>query len=63
MAQIRIEEKRGGLAWLWIIVALIIAALILWYIFAGGRSATTTPAADSLQTGAVPLAASAVRLT
>ncbi len=54
MAQIRIEEKRGGLGWLWVIVALIVVGLVLWYIFAGGATTPTTPASDTLQTGAVP---------
>jgi hypothetical protein len=33
MAQIRIEQKRGGLGWLWLIIALIIIAIIAWFIF------------------------------
>jgi hypothetical protein len=57
MAQIRIEEKRGGLGWLWVIVALVVVGLILWYIFAGGSTAPVTPASDTLQTGALGTAA------
>ena len=41
MAQIRVEEKRSGLGWLWSVLALIIAAALVWY-FLTNRS--TLPA-------------------
>jgi hypothetical protein len=33
MAQIRIEQRRSGLGWLWLIIVLIIIAIIAWFIF------------------------------
>jgi hypothetical protein len=54
MAQIRVEQKRSGLGWLWAILALIAAAALVWYLMASGRttveSGGTVPA-DSLRTG------------
>ncbi|HEY9517342.1 MAG TPA: hypothetical protein VIQ74_16905 [Gemmatimonadaceae bacterium] len=44
MAQLRIEQKRGGLGWLWLIIALVLAAIIAWFIAVGGRETTPTPA-------------------
>ena len=53
MAQIRVVEKRGGLAWLWSVLALIIAAVLVWY-FMGHRitasTGETAPAAAPAQT-------------
>lgn len=31
MAQIRVVEKKGGLAWLWVLIALILVAALVWY--------------------------------
>jgi ABC-type polysaccharide/polyol phosphate export permease len=42
MAQIRIEQRRSGLGWLWLIIALIIVAVIVWFL-ATGAWRTTTP--------------------
>lgn len=41
MAEIRVEPKRGGLGWVWLIIALIVLALLAWY-FLGNRDATVT---------------------
>jgi hypothetical protein len=41
MAEIRVEPKRGGLGWVWLIIALIVVALLVWY-FMGNRDAVTT---------------------
>jgi len=32
MAQIRVVEKKGGLAWLWVLIALILVAALIWYV-------------------------------
>ena len=48
MAEIRIERKRRGLGWLWLLLALIIVAVLAWYFLYPGRT-TTAPA-----TGAPP---------
>jgi hypothetical protein len=52
MAEIRVQEKRGGLGWLWMLLLLLLVALAVWY-FMGTRDAdgtvepapATTPAA------------------
>lgn len=44
MAQIRIEQRRSGLGWLWLVIALIIVAVIVWFLATGGWKATTAPA-------------------
>jgi hypothetical protein len=38
MAQIRVVEKRGGLAWLWSLIALLIAAALVWYFLSDRRA-------------------------
>jgi ABC-type polysaccharide/polyol phosphate export permease len=42
MAQIRIEQKRSSLGWLWVIIALIIIGVIIWYLLGRGTAATET---------------------
>jgi hypothetical protein len=46
MAEIKVEPKRGGLGWLWAIIALVLIAAIAWYFMNDGTTtpATTTPA-------------------
>jgi hypothetical protein len=53
MAEIKVEPKRGGMGWLWAIIALVLLAVAAWY-FMNSRSApaTTTPA-DSVRTSMV----------
>jgi hypothetical protein len=51
MAEIRIERKRRGLGWLWLLLALIICAALAWYFLSSGRSAA--PAAAPATTGAL----------
>jgi hypothetical protein len=46
MAQIRIQPKRSGLGWLWLIIVLIIIAIIAWFLFVP-RSPTPLPARPS----------------
>jgi hypothetical protein len=54
MAQIRVEQKRSGLGWLWAIIALLAAAALVWFLVASGRttigSEGSTPG-DTLRTG------------
>ena len=40
MAQIRIERKRSTLGWLWVIIALIIVGVLVWYLLGRGTAAT-----------------------
>lgn len=44
MAQIRIEQRRSGLGWLWLIIALIIVAVIVWFLATGAWRTNTAPA-------------------
>ena len=59
MAQIRIEERRGGLGWLWAAVALLLLALAAWWFLSRANvvdepapAPTTTP--SSLKAPAAP---------
>ena len=45
MAEIKVEPKRGGLGWLWAIVALVLIAAVVWYFM--NNSTATTPAKTS----------------
>ncbi|HJR64085.1 MAG TPA: hypothetical protein VJ803_10300 [Gemmatimonadaceae bacterium] len=47
MAEIKVQERRGGLGWLWALIALVVIALILWYLLGSDREATG-PAADTI---------------
>ena len=54
MAQIRIEQKRSSVGWLWLILALIVVGVLVWYLLGRGTAATespntTAPAAPSSQ--------------
>ena len=42
MAQIKVEQKRGGLAWLWIVLALVVLAVLAWYFLSQPDAAPTT---------------------
>lgn len=44
MAQIRIEQRRSGLGWLWLIIALIIVGVIAWFLATGGWKSNPAPA-------------------
>lgn len=45
MAEIRIEQKRRSLGWLWLLLALLVVAALAWYFLYPGRTpAPTTPA-------------------
>ena len=57
MAEIRVEQKKGGLGWLWTVIALIVAAALIWYLVSRNNASTTdvTTPADSARTSmAVP---------
>ena len=49
MAEIRVEEKRRSLAWLWVVLALAIAALAYWWFNNDGVNQVNVQ-----QTGMVP---------
>jgi hypothetical protein len=52
MAQIRIEQKRSSLGWLWVIIALIIVGVIVWYLL--GRSAAAGELPSTASTSYTP---------
>ncbi len=51
MAQIQIEQRRGGLGWLWALIAIVLIALAVWYFTTRSdrvdAPTTTTPAAPT----------------
>ena len=56
MAEIRVEEKRGSLAWLWVLILVLIVAVVAWFLL-GNRDAgpaAVSPAADTLTSPAPP---------
>lgn len=44
MAEIRLEERRRGLGWVWALVALLLVALLIWYF-----NSTANRAEDALR--------------
>ncbi|MEJ7811415.1 MAG: hypothetical protein WKG32_13470 [Gemmatimonadaceae bacterium] len=42
MAQIKVEQKRGGLGWLWIVLALVVIAVLAWYFLSRPDAAAPT---------------------
>jgi hypothetical protein len=44
MAQIRIEQRRGGMGWLWLAIALIIVAITVWFLASGAWRSNAAPA-------------------
>jgi len=52
MAEIRIEQKRRGLGWLWLLLALIIVAILAWYFLYPGRTAPAPATGAPPTTGA-----------
>ena len=54
MAEIRVEQKRRSLAWLWILLVLALVAAGVWYFYfnTGGVSTTDTGALTGPAAGA-----------
>jgi hypothetical protein len=52
MAEIRIEQKRRALGWLWLLLALIIVAILAWYFLYPGRTAPAPATGAPPTTGA-----------
>ncbi|MGH7719893.1 MAG: hypothetical protein ACREON_13750 [Gemmatimonadaceae bacterium] len=57
MAEIKIQERRGGLGWLWALIALVVVVLLAWYFLAGDTNTAPGTTADTLRTGLVVPAA------
>ena len=55
MAEIRVEPRRGGARWLWVVIALVVIALLAWYFLYNRRDATAPPSGSAAR-GAPALA-------
>ena len=57
MAEIRVEEKRRSLAWLWALLAVLLIGLVVWYLNNDGvNQVETVPATGALPTPAAHVA-------
>jgi len=54
MAEIRVEEKRRSLAWLWLLLALAVVGLVVWYLNNDGVNQVETVPASSAITAPSP---------
>ena len=59
MAEIRVEPKRGGARWLWLLIALVVVALLAWYFLNTRRADNTAPTTGQAVQGAPALALAA----
>jgi hypothetical protein len=50
MAEIKVEPKRGGLGWLWVIILLALIAAGIWYFMNNSSAVPATTPADSTRT-------------
>lgn len=58
MAEIRVEPKRRSMAWVWVLLALAIAAAVFWYLNNDGvNQVETTPATSALPQSVAPASA------
>ena len=49
MAEIRVEPKRRSMAWVWVLLALAVAAAVFWYLNNDGvNQVDTVPATSAL---------------
>jgi len=53
MAEIKVEPKRGGLGWLWVIIILALIGAGLWYFMRNSRAVPAATPADSTRTSLV----------
>ena len=53
MAEIRVEQKRRSLAWLWVLLAVAVAAVAYWYFNNDGVNQVDVQQTGSLVRGAV----------
>ena len=60
MAEIRVEPKRRSMAWVWVLLALAVAAAVFWYLNNDGvNQVETTPATSALPQQVLPQVAPA----
>ncbi len=57
MAEIRVEPKRRSMAWVWVLLALAVAAAVFWYLNNDGVNQVETTPATSALPQAAPVAA------
>jgi len=58
MAEIRVEQKRRSLAWLWLLLALVVIGLVVWYLNNDGiNQVDTVPASSAIAAPAAQVAA------
>ena len=43
MAEIRVEPKRRNLTWLWVLLAVLVIAALVWYFLLGGARTADAP--------------------
>ena len=49
MAEIRVEPKRRSMAWVWVLLAVLVAGAVFWYLNNDGvNQVGTTPATSAL---------------
>ena len=48
MAEIRVEERKRGMGWLWGLIALVIVALLIWYFLNNADTAADGTVRDTL---------------
>lgn len=58
MAEIRVEPKRRSMAWLWVLLALALVALVFWYLNNDGVDQMDTVPATSARPSVPVLVAS-----
>jgi hypothetical protein len=57
MAEIRVEQKRRSLAWLWLLLALVVIGLVVWYLNNDGiNQVDTVPASSAIAAPATQVA-------
>lgn len=55
MAEIKVEPKRGGMGWLWVVIIALLAAIAIWYfVTRTGTGATVVPADTTRTSSAQP---------
>ena len=48
MAEIRVEERKRGMGWLWGLIALVIVALLIWYFMSTGDGTAEDTLRDTI---------------
>ena len=60
MAEIRVEQKRRSLAWLWLLLALAVIGCVVWYLNNDGvNQVNTVPASSAIAAPAAQVATTA----